>query len=291
MITKTKVLVAVQISLFSTFLSIASARQDDDSAVDRNPVADDVLFLVLGKMSLYDQDDVGELSLRNHHFVAEIMPKSGRTIVSGELQSAADATQVIAFKPEGNPFLAHGARVLDPARLHELHPDGEYLFSYETQSGRMHEQPLRLEKRAAVDQMPYGASVTASQNGSAIDGSTINAADDLALGWEQMAGNTRMAASELDDLIFVLGFDCFGNNVVHSGRPYQGGPYLTYRDSSYVVPASALNPGLRYTFIVEQATADVTTFQGVPGIATYATLTFLKFETEGVPAGDPCPAP
>ncbi len=38
----------------------------------------------------------------------------------------------------------------------------------------------------------------------------------------------------------------------------------------------------------EQATADVTIFQGVPAIATYATLTFVNFQTTGVAAGKRC---
>jgi len=63
---------------------------------------------------------------------------------------------------------------------------------------------------------------------------------------------------------------------------------LTYRDSQYVVDAASLEPGQIYKAIVEQATADVKIFQGVPGIATYATLTFLEFQTFGVAEGKSC---
>ena len=83
--------------LVSIFMS--SACTPIHPTTDRNPVADDVLFLVLGKMSLYDQDVTGDIALRNHHFVAEIMPKSGRKIVSGTLTSAADAAMEIEFQP------------------------------------------------------------------------------------------------------------------------------------------------------------------------------------------------
>jgi hypothetical protein len=65
---------------------------------------------------------------------------------------------------------------------------------------------------------------------------------------------------------------------------------LTYRDTDYVITASSLKAGLNYTAIVEQATADVVTYQGVPGISTYATLTFVKFRTSGkVEEGKDCP--
>lgn len=260
-----------------------SAEQSVDS-----PVADDVLFLVLGKMALYDQSPDGDLSLRNHHFVAEIMPKAGREIISGTLTSASDDSQVLEFKPEGNAFLAHGARVLDPGELHQLHPDGDYYFSYQTQSGRMDRQSISLHKRATIEQMPMPAAVTLSQNGSAALPAEIDPGRDLSLAWEPMPGNTGVASSALDDLVFVLVFDCFGNNIAHSGRPYQGGPYLTYKDSEHVVAAASLEPGQKYKAIVEQATADVTIFQGVPAIATYATLTFVNFQTTGVAAGKRC---
>ena len=115
----------------------AQRTAEDDAGPAVSPVAADILFLVLGKMSLYDQSADGEISLRDHHFVAEIMPKADREIISGTLTSATDQSQVLEFRPEGNAFLAHGERVMNPLELHELHPDGDYIFSYETQSGRM----------------------------------------------------------------------------------------------------------------------------------------------------------
>ena len=273
-----------------THLSLTeTAGSNSVSAEAISPTAADILFVVLGKMSLYNQSSSGEITLRNHHFVAELMPKFGRKIISGRLTSAADATRVIEFNAEGNAFLAHGARVSDPSMLHKIHPDGSYVFSYETQSGRMNSQVVELRKRPAIEEMPPPMRVSSFQDGQVLSESTIDPDRDLALAWESMPGNKKSTDSELDDLIFVLAFDCFGNNVSHSGRPYQGGPYLTYADSNYVIPATALNPGLDYTVIVEQATADVRTTLGVPAIATYATLTFLKFRTTGNPARTSCP--
>ncbi len=246
-------------AILITVLSLPACGGNDPSgSTGENPVADDVLFLVLGKMSLYDQLPTGELSLRNHHFVAEIMPKAGRKIVSGTLTSTADQQQVLNFAPEGNAFLAHGARVMDPVELHQLHPDGEYVFSYETESGRMAAQTLTLTKRSTVDEMPAAAAITLSQNGVAAITTAVDSDADLELAWDSMPGNMRVPASDLDDLIFVLAFDCFGNNIAHSGRPYQGDPYLTYKDSRYVIPAESIKPGLSYTLIVEQATAEMT---------------------------------
>ena len=150
-------------------------------------------------------------------------------------------------------------------------------------------QSITLTKRPTIEHMPAPATVSLSQDGLLASTVDVNPGTDLMLSWEPMPGNTRVASSDLDDLIFVLVFDCFGNNIAHSGRPYQGGPYLTYKDSQYVVPGSSLNPGQKYMAIVEQATADVSIYQGVPGIATYATLTFVDFQTSGVSTGETCP--
>jgi hypothetical protein len=151
-------------------------------------------------------------------------------------------------------------------------------------------QSLVLAKRSTIDRMPAAAAVTLSQNGAPASLSAVDQGTDLTLAWESMPGNTRAVSSDLDDLIFVLAFDCFGNNIAHSGRPYQGGPYLTFADTQFVIPAASLKPGLKYTAIVEQATADVTIFLGVPGIAAYATLTFVEFQTVGDAEGKRCPA-
>ena len=273
-------------------ISTTSAHgQEQVAASDIHAVAADVQFLVLGKMSLYNQDALGGLTLRDHHFVAEIMPRAGRKIVSGTLASAADPEQVLPFAAEGDPFLAHGARVMNPEKLHRLHPDGEYIFSYATESGRMESHPVTLTRRDAIDGMPEGAVVSLAQNGASVTEGEIDPDMDLLISWEQMAGNTRMPGSDLDDLVFVLGFDCFGNNVYHSGRPYQKGTYLTYKDTEAIVPASSLQPGMTYLFIVEQATADVTLFHGVAGIATYATLTFVNLQTTGQAIGEVCESP
>lgn len=246
-----------------------------------NPVNKDILFLVLGKMSIYTQDNQGTHVLRDHHFVAEIMPKENGKILGGTLTSLEDPDFQLPFKPEGPQFLAHGVRVTEAEELHEAHPDGTYLFNYKTQNGEMVAQPLTLKRRSTTDIMPLPATLTLTQNGNNIDPSLVDPTLDLTIHWTPMNGNMRAPDSELDDLIFVLAFDCFGNNIAHSGRPYNGKPYLTYQDKQFTIPADELKQGVSYNLIVEQATADVMRHQGVPGIATYATLTFLDAHTSG----------
>ena len=280
----------ILIIVSSVFLLSSCDNNAPVSQQETPTVADDVLFIVLGKMSLYNQSESGEITLRDHHFVAEIMPKETGEIIGGTLTSADDPDFILDFKPEGRQFLAHGVRVLEPEELHNAHPDGTYVFSYQTKNGVMENQALTLTKREDVDLMPDASILTLSQNGIIILPSDVNPDQDLKISWTKMKGTMRNSASDLDDLIFVLGFDCFGNNIAHSGRPYQGTPYLTYKNDSFTIGAENLKPGIQYSLIVEQATADTEFYQGVPGIATYATLTFLNAKTSGsVMDGNTCP--
>ncbi len=258
-------------------------------AEENTSVADDVLFLVLGKMSIYLQSETGEHTLRDHHFVAEIMPKENGEVLGGSLTSRNDPTLNLPFNPEGRQFLAHGARVMNAGELHEKHPDGTYYFSYDTPNGSIKNQPLTIKRRETTDIMPKPATLSLSQNGQAVSPKMINPKHDLKIHWTPMRGNMKVNGSELADLVFVLAFDCFGNNIAHSGRPFNGKPYLTYKDRSYIIPAENLTPGMKYNLIVEQATADVERYNDVPGISTYATLTFLNGKTTGMTAGDKCP--
>lgn len=252
-----------------------------------HPVNEDILFLVLGKMSIYTQQADGNHELRDHHFVAEIMPKETGKILGGTLTSADDPDFSLPFNPEGPQFLAHGERTMTPEALHDAHPDGTYIFNYQTPNGEMIGQPLTIKRRDTTDIMPLPATLSLTQERSAINENEIDPDKDLTIHWTPMKGNMKSPDSELADLIFVLGFDCFGNNIAHSGRPYNGKPYLTYEADSFTIPASSLKSGVSYQLIVEQATADVMRHQSVPGIATYATLTFLNGKTTGE---NTCPA-
>jgi len=261
-----------------TMISLLMSCSNNDEI---NPVNEDILFLVLGKMSIYTQDIIGNHTLRDHHFVAEIMPKETGEILGGTLTSANDPDFILPFNPEGRQFLAHGARTLTPEELHIAHPDGTYLFNYKTPNGAMIAQPLTLKRRDTTDIMPLPSTLSLTQNGKSVTPDLVNPTQDLTIHWTPMNGNMSAKDSELDDLIFVLAFDCFGNNIAHSGRPYNGKPFLTYKDTEFTIPAHDLKEGVSYNLIVEQATADVMRHQGVPGIATYATLTFLDAQTIG----------
>ena len=71
--------------------------------------------------------------LRDHHFVAEIMPKENGEILGGTLTRQNDPDFSIAFNAEGRQFLAHGERVMNAEELHQAHPDGTYIFNYQNQ--------------------------------------------------------------------------------------------------------------------------------------------------------------
>ena len=84
----------------------------------------------------------------------------------------------------------------------------------------------------------------------------------------------------LDDLVFVILTDADGIRVAHSGRPFEGRPYLTYADANHVISADALKPDSGYTLSVEHALlGDTTRFDGVPAFTTRAVTTKRAIRT------------
>lgn len=66
--------------------------------------------------------------------------------------------------------------------------------------------------------------------------------------------------------------------------------FLSYEAESYPVPEGSLAPGLPYTVVVEHASVvNSDRGQGVPVFASYATVTYLQFQTSGQATDDTCP--
>jgi extradiol dioxygenase family protein len=68
--------------------------------------------------------------------------------------------------------------------------------------------------------------------------------------------------------------------VAHSGRPFEGRPYLTWADSRFTIDGKVLEPDQAYTLSVEHALLDDTTrFDSVPAFTTRAVTTKLELRT------------
>ena len=248
------------------------------------PVAaqeDDVTFFVIGKHANYQQDAAGNVTPFDYSFFSEIF-----------LTGSGDASRASLVYPTGetvefrdmrgadggsrdNILLISGAdRFTDFESLQRRYPDGAYKVSFDTPSGDVDDE-LVFERRP----LPAAPVITVSQGG--LDNCLhLQPGLDATVRWEPFAEGRADANGVLDDLIFVILTDADGNRVAHSGRPFEGRPYLTFAANSHTIDGSGLEPGANYTLSVEHALLDDTTrFDGVPAFTTRAVTTKLELTT------------
>ncbi len=179
----------------------------------------------------------------------------------------------------------HGGRFEDENELDRAYPPGEYSLRFLTPDGPIEGRRLRLRG----SRIPKAPRITLVQDGKTVSLESIDPTKDLNVHWSTLESAGPDPNGILDDLIFVVIGNCRAERVVHSGRPFEGTPFLTYRSKEYTIPAGTLAPGEPHQMFVEHAAVDTSREEGIVGLVTYASTTFLDFETAGVPAGRPCP--
>jgi hypothetical protein len=131
--------------------------------------------------------------------------------------------------------------------------------------------------------------VTLRQHGLPVVSNSVDPDEDLEVTWSAFVTGEADPNGIVDDLLFVVVGNCRGEKIEHSGRPFEGTPYLTYTTSSYIVPAAKLAPGEPHQLFVEHARVDTSMEAGVVGLVTYAATSFLDFRATGEAEGEPCP--
>lgn len=250
---------------------------------------DHVSFLVMGKTTNHRESSSGELKLLNYHFFAEIFPRNEGEVTGATLSFPSGDGQ--PFEDLGYVLEVHGERVDDEKALDELYPNGDYRMSFSTPSGT--EQGLVLRMRGTgegTSRIPPPARITLFQNGIPVSPEAVDPSRDLTVRWSPFTSGRSDPNGILDDLIFVVLGNCHGDRTVHSGRPFEGTPFLTYRTEEYVLPKEKLVPGEPHQISVEHAVVDTSREDGIVGLVTFAATTFLDFRTTGVASGPPCPA-
>jgi predicted enzyme related to lactoylglutathione lyase len=243
---------------------------------------DDVTFFVIGKHANYSQTAAGELEPVDFSFFSEIFLTS-----SGDADDASlrfPTGEVIDYKDmrkayggdRDNLLLVSGEdRYTTFADLQRRYPDGDYTVSFATPSGSVDEGILTFQERPLPD-----APVIALRQGDGDDCAILAPGQDVTVAWQPFADGRADPNDILDDLVFVILTDADGIRVAHSGRPFEGRPYLTYADPSHVISGDALKPDSRYTLSVEHALLDDTTrFDGVPAFTTRAVTTKREIRT------------
>lgn len=245
--------------------------------------AEHVSFLVMGKTTNHRQLASGELSLLNYHFFAEIFPKPGPG--QGEVTEASlrfPDGHWQAFEDLGYVLEVHGGRYDNEADLDELYPNGDYTFAFTTPGGRVEGRVLSIRGTGEGEsRIPAPARITLSQRGEVVSPDAVSADEDLEVTWTPFQTGEGDPQGIVDDLIFVVVADCHGERIEHSGRPFEGRPFLTFETRDYVVPGNKLVPGRPYQMSVEHAKVDTSRESGLVGLVTYASTTFLDFRTRG----------
>ena len=261
-----------QISII--FLFIYSILNVGNASAQNN----DIMFIVLGKMAIYNQDSESNLSLQDYIFVAEIMPKNDTEIENATLTNKEDPSQVYAFEKKRNAYLAYGGRYLTTEELHQNHDEGTYVFEYSTPKGVI-KQEQTLRKRSNIEDMPEGKKIYLTQSGESVHPHQIDPNKDLVVTWDDYTHGMSQSNSIIDDLVFVMTKNKDGSNVDHSGMPFDTKACLSYKDKSYTIKADILAPGLSLNLVVELATADAIMNNNIPAVSTYSTITSLEIKT------------
>ncbi len=251
----------------------------------------DITFVVVGKTGNFRQSAVGTVSALNYHFFAEIFIQENGRIKQAALLTPDNPFEGIAFSDSGYALEMHGGRYPNEIELEHHYPDGNYIFRYDTPSTGLLEQPIALANSASdSSRLPDAPHIILSQNGKLISPHLIQADLPLTVTWSTFEQGNQDPLGIVNDLVFVIMGDCHGNRISHSGRPFENAPYLDYAATEFIIPAEHLLAENAYQLSVEHAIVDTTITKGVPGIATFATTTFLDIMTLGRASGEAaCP--
>jgi len=244
----------------------------------------DVTFFVIGKHANFSQDASGERKSIDYSFFSEVF-----------LTADGDASNAVLTLPTGerldfrdmrerddgsrdNILLVSGEdRFTKLAGLQARYPDGKFIVSFSTPSGDVDSVVLEFDNRG----LPTPPKVSIAQNGVSNCVGLMPGVN-ATVSWGAFDGGRADPNGILDDLIFVILTDAEGNRVAHSGRPFEGKPYLTFATETYTIDGAALQPGQTYVLSVEHAILDDTTrFDSVPAFTTRASTTKIDIATFG----------
>ncbi len=243
---------------------------------------EDVTFFVIGKHANFDQSPGGVLEPVDFSFFSEIFftengdaTNAFMSMPTGERIRYRDQ-RVVAGPEKDNLLLISGAkRFSSYAELLSWYPDGVYEIEFDTPSGSVSDVALEFPENG----LPNAPKITLYQDGEPVCGA-VDPGKDLDVRWSKFSQGGPDENGILDDLIFAILEDESGLRVSHSGRPFEGKPYLTYANSSHTIAATAMQVGKEYTLSVEHAMlTDTKKFASVPAMATYAVTTRMKIRT------------
>lgn len=242
----------------------------------------DVTFFVIGKHGNFSQYPDGHRESVDFSFFSEIfLTTDGEaadatlTFPTDEKVPFRDMRTAMGGERDNILLISSEDRFTDYASLQARYPDGEYRVNFNTPSGAVQDGVLKFENR----KLPAPPQVSLQQG--AVRGlQVLKPGMDAIVSWSAFAEGRSDPHDILDDLVFVILTDEEGVRVAHSGRPFEGRPYLTYADKVFAIDGQVLEHNHTYELSVEHAILDDTSrFKGVPAFTTRAVTTKLIFTT------------
>ncbi len=245
---------------------------------------EDIQFLLLGKTRNHRQSPSGELTFLNTAFFGEIFLNPGGSVANARVTGPGDAKDGLYLSGDEVPFFA-GERHSSIESLERHFPDGTYFYHFDTPNGAVRDFPLTFGKRGLESRNPAPFRIFLSQGGEVANPDKIDPDRDLQVTWEKFEHGGADPNGVIDDLIFVIFGNCFGEETVHSGHAF-GDSFLTFSATEFLIPKESLFPGQPFQIEVEFSEMDTDKRDGFTSIITYAASTFLDIRTTGTSAAD-----
>lgn len=236
---------------------------------------DDVTFFVIGKHANYRQEQSGMRTVVDYSFFSEIFLTSGGdaqhatlTFPTGENVLFTDMRNATGGERDNILLFSGPDRFTRLEDLQRRYPDGVYKVSFDTPGGNVDGEPLAFDNRGLPEPPLINIGEGCEQ---------LVPGQDTRITWGDFLQGRADRNGILDDLVFVILTDATGTRVARSGRPFEGKPYLTYRDTGFTIDGEVIKPDAVYTLSVEHAILDDTTRTGgVPAFTTRAVTTKLE---------------
>ncbi|MDA5192430.1 hypothetical protein [Govanella unica] len=251
----------------------------------------DLSFFVLVKSSNYAQSTDGKLTLLNYHFFSELFLAPDGKVTRASLSRDGAPEAVIPYEDKGKTFYVEGGHFDSEKDVDAAYPNGTYRFRIETAKNGVIEKSLPLAGPDGKTDIPAPITISLYQNGQKTSPAALKPATAVTVRWSAYSNGRADPNGIVDDMIFVVVADCAGKRVFHTGLPFAGGDYMTYRTREVTVPADRFEPGKPYSIFVEfPHVAGSGKADGTPGFTSFATATYLDMKTTGVSDKNACPA-
>lgn len=274
MINKTGLAVA----LASLIISCAPAQEQND-----------ISFYVMVKSANYAQNADDSLTFLNNHMFSEIFFNEGRDIRGATLIRDASPDSPMPYEKRDHDYYFEGGHFDSVAELDAAHPNGDYTFNIEMQD-RTVNATMNIAGPDGKTDIPAPITITFHQDDKKVPSSAIDPAKQLTIRWSDYSNGRKDPKGIVDDMIFVVMADCYGERITHTGLPFQG-DYTKFDVTEVVVEAEFLKTGHPYSIFVEfPHVVDSSIVNGVSGFTSYATATYMDVLTTGPDTSTTCPA-